>query len=67
MGGAVGGRDEAEKKEDEVGNTKQLSQLLVDELFPERHLLLRVPPEPVPTNDILQGQRDDSCKKTCFI
>lgn len=54
--GAVGGGDEAEKKEDKVWHTKQLCQLFVDDLFPERHLLLRVPPEPVPTNDVLHDQ-----------
>lgn len=27
----------------------------MDDLFPERHLLLRVPPEPVPADDILRG------------
>lgn len=53
MRGAVGSRDEAEKKEDKVGHTKELSQLFVDDMFPERHLLLRVPSEPVPTNDVL--------------
>lgn len=58
--GAVGGGDEAEKKEDEVGHTEQLSQLFVDDLFPERHLLLRVPPEPVPTNNVLHGPRNNS-------
>ena len=56
MCGVVGSGDEAEKKEDEVGHTKQLSQLFVEDLFPERHLLLRVPSEPVPTNDPLQDQ-----------
>lgn len=35
MGGAVGSRDEAEEKEDEVGHTKQLSQLFVDYLLPK--------------------------------
>lgn len=55
MCGAVGSGNEAEKKEDEVGHTKELSQLFVDDLFPERHLLLCVPPEPVPTNDILHN------------
>ena len=60
--GAVGCGDEAEKKEDEVGHTKQLSQLFVDDLFPERHLLLRVPPEPVPTNDVLHDKRNKSLK-----
>lgn len=64
--GAVGGGDEAEKKEDEVGHTKQLSQLFVDDLFPERHLLLRVPPEPVPTNDVLHDRRNKSFKM-CLI
>lgn len=53
MCGAVGSGNEAEKKEDKVGHTKELSQLFVDDLLPERHLLLCVPPEPVPTNDIL--------------
>ncbi len=62
MRGAVGCGDEAEKKEDEVGHAKQLSQLFVDDLFPERHLLLRVPPEPVPTNDVLCDRRNTSLK-----
>lgn len=57
MGGAVGSWDEAEEKEDEVWHTKQLSQLFVDYLLPKWHLLLGVPPEPVPTNDILDSQR----------
>lgn len=61
--GAVGGGDEAEKKEDEVGHTEQLSQLFVDDLFPEGHLLLCVPPEPVPTNDVLH----DAKKQMCLI
>lgn len=56
MCGAVGCRDEAKKKEDEVGHTQQLSELFVDDLLPERHLLLRVPPEPIPTDDILRSQ-----------
>lgn len=60
--GAVGRGDEAEKKEDEVGHTKQLSQLFVDDLFPERHLLLRVPPEPVPADDVLHSRRNKSFK-----
>lgn len=54
---AIGSRDEAKKKEDEVGHTKQLSELFVDNLLSERHLLLRVPPEPVPTNNILNGKK----------
>lgn len=29
----------------------------MDDLFPERHLLLRVPPEPVPADDILRARR----------
>lgn len=58
--GAVGGGDEAEKEEDEVGHTEQLSQLFVDDLLPKRHLLLRVPPEPVPTNNVLSGRRNHS-------
>lgn len=62
MCGAVGGGDEAKKKEDEVGYTEQLGQLFVDDLFPERHLLLRIPSEPVPTNDILHGHRNNSFK-----
>lgn len=62
MCGAVGSGDEAEKKEDEVGHTKELSQLFVDDMFPERHLLLRVPSEPVPTNDVLHEQRDTFVK-----
>lgn len=60
--GAVCGGDEAEEKEDEVGHTEQLSQLFVDDLFPEGHLLLRVPPEPVPTNDVLHDQKNKSFK-----
>lgn len=56
MCGAVGSGDETEKKEDEVRHTKQLSQLFVDDLFPERHLLLCVSPKPVPANDILQNR-----------
>lgn len=55
--GAVGCRDEAKKKEDEVGHTEQLSELFVDDLLPERHLLLRVSPESIPTDDILHNQR----------
>lgn len=35
MRGAVGRGNETEKKEDKVGNTKQLSQLFVDDLLPE--------------------------------
>lgn len=35
MCGAVCRRDEAKKKKDEVGHTKQLSQLFVNDLFPE--------------------------------
>lgn len=35
MCGAVGRGNETEKKEDKVGNTKQLSQLFVDDLLPE--------------------------------
>lgn len=35
MRGAVGCGNETEKKEDKVGNTKQLSQLFVDDLLPE--------------------------------
>ena len=62
MRGAVGSGDEAEKKEDEVGHTEQLSQLFVDDLFPERHLLLCVPSEPVPANDVLHEQRNKSFK-----
>lgn len=59
MCGAVGGGDEAEEKEDEVGHTKQLSQLFMNDLFPERHLLLCVPPEPVPTNDLLNDKKNN--------
>lgn len=66
MCGVVGSGDEAEKKEDEVGHTKQLSQLFVEDLFPERHLLLRVPPEPVPTNDALHDQIKTNLKM-CFL
>lgn len=62
VSGAVGSGDEAKKKEDEVGHTKQLGQLFVDDLFPERHLLLRVPSEPVPTDDILHNRRNSSFK-----
>lgn len=62
MRGAVCGGDEAEKKEDEVGHTKQLSELFVNDLFPERHLLLRVPSEPVPPNDVLHDRRNKSFK-----
>lgn len=58
MCGTIGGGDEAKKKEDEVGHTKQLSQLFVDDLFSERHLLLRVPSEPIPSNDLLHNGRD---------
>lgn len=65
--GAVGCGDEAKKKEDEVGNTEQLSQLFVDDLFPEGHLLLCVPPKPVPTNDALQDQKKDICINVFLI
>lgn len=62
MRGAVGGGDEAKKKEDKVGHTKQLSQLFVDDLFPERHLLLRVPSEPIPANYLLHNGRNKSLR-----
>lgn len=65
--GAVGGGDEAEEEEDEVGHTEQLSQLLVYDLFPERHLLLRVPPEPVPADDVLQERTKQSSLKTKVV
>lgn len=51
--GVVSCGDEAEEEEDQVGHIQELGQLLVDDLLPERHLLLRVPPEPVPADDIL--------------
>lgn len=37
-----------------------MCELLVDHLFPERHLLLRVPAEPVPANNVLQDKREGS-------
>lgn len=55
--GVVGCGDEAKEEEDQVRHSQQLGQLLMDDLFPERHLLLRVPPEPVPADDILRARR----------
>lgn len=56
MRGVVGRGDEAEEEEDEVGNAQDLSQLLVDHQLPEGHLLLGVPPEAVPADDVLPGR-----------
>ena len=55
--GAVGCGDEAEEEEDEVRHAEEPGQLLVEDLFPERHLQLRVLPEPVPAHDILFQNR----------
>lgn len=54
MGGVVGGGDEAEEEEDEVGCPKDAGELLVDHLLSVRHLLLRVSPESVPPDHFLQ-------------
>lgn len=53
MSGTVGSGDEAEEKEDKVGHSKDAGELLVDDLLPVRHLLLRVSPESVPPNNFL--------------
>ena len=50
MSGIVGGGDEAEEEEDEVGHPEDAGELLVDHLLSVRHLLLRVSPESVPTD-----------------
>lgn len=55
--GAVGSGDEAEEQEDEVGHPEDARELLVEDLLPVRHLLLRVPPEPVPPDHLLQRNR----------
>ena len=54
MSGIVGGGDEAEEEEDEVGHPEDAGELLVDHLLSVRHLLLRVSPESVPTDHFLQ-------------
>lgn len=59
MGGVVGSGDEAEEEEDEVGHPKDARELLVQDLLSVGHLLLRVPPESVPSDDLLQqGQKE---------
>ena len=55
--GAVGSGDEAEEQEDEVGHPEDAGELLVEDLLPVGHLLLRVPPEPVPPDHLLQRNR----------
>lgn len=57
MRGVVGGGDEAEEEEDEVGHAEDAGELLVQDLLPVRHLLLRVPPEPVPPDHPLQRRQ----------
>lgn len=54
MSRIVGGRDEAEEKEDEVWYTEDAGELLVDDLFSVGHLLLGVSPESVPSDNFLQ-------------
>lgn len=54
MSGIVGGGDEAEEEEDEVWRPEDAGELLVQDLLPVRHLLLRVAPEPVPPDHFLQ-------------
>ena len=54
MGGVVGGGDEAEQEEDEVGRPEDAGELLVNHLLSVRHLLLRVSPESVPPDHFLQ-------------
>lgn len=53
MSRIVGGRDEAEEKEDKVWHTEDAGELLVDDLFSVGHLLLGVSPESVPSDNFL--------------
>lgn len=53
MSGTVGGGDEAEEEEDEVGHPQDAGELLVQDLLSVGHLLLRVPPESVPPDNLL--------------
>lgn len=53
MSGIVGGGDEAEEKEHEVGHPEDAGELLMDNLLSVRHLLLCVSPESVPSNNFL--------------
>lgn len=53
MSGIVGGGDEAEEEEDEVGHPEDAGELLVDHLLSVRHLLLCVSPESVPPDHFL--------------
>lgn len=67
MRGTVGRGDEAEEEEDEVGHPEDAGELLVEDLLPVRHLLLRVPPESVPPDHFLQEkqkERVESCMKS---
>lgn len=54
MSRIVGGRDEAEEKEDKVWHTEDTGELLVDNLLSVGHLLLGVPTESVPPDNFLQ-------------
>lgn len=54
MSGTVGGGDEAEEEEDEVGHPQDAGELLVQDLLSVGHLLLRVPPESVPPDNLLE-------------
>lgn len=54
MSRIVGGRDEAEEKEDEVWHTEDAGELLVDNLLSVGHLLLGVSTKSVPPDNFLQ-------------
>ncbi len=56
MCGTIGCGDEAEQEEDQIWDAKYIGQLLMDHLLPEWHLLLSVPSEPVPADNILLKQ-----------
>lgn len=62
MRGTVGSGDEAEEEEDEVGHSQDAGELLVEDLLPVRHLLLGVPPEPVPPDHFLQQKSEGRVK-----
>lgn len=66
MSRIVGGRDEAEEKEDQVWHAEDAGELLVDDLFPVGHLLLGVSPEPVPSDNFLPPIFQNSVQ-TLFI
>ena len=66
MSGIVGGGDEAEEEEDEVGHPEDAGELLVDHLLSVRHLLLRVSPESVPTDHFLQQTQKKEVLKAAW-